>query len=153
MIGFREENSMPARDYYHYQVKAALTKDGWTITHDPLRLQWGPKDLYVDLGAQHMLAADKGERKIAVEVKSFLGFSEVTDLERAVGQYITYQSILEETEPDRQLFLAVRKMTFLDVFEEPVGRLVMQKGKLQLIVFDEIKEEILQWIQPNISEP
>ena len=45
---------MPARDIYHNTVKNALTKDGWTITHDPLKLQWGAKDLYVDLGAEHV---------------------------------------------------------------------------------------------------
>jgi len=27
-----------AKDIYHYTVRAALEKDGWTITDDPLRL-------------------------------------------------------------------------------------------------------------------
>jgi hypothetical protein len=30
---------MPARDIYHNAVKAALIADGWTITHDPYRLE------------------------------------------------------------------------------------------------------------------
>lgn len=34
---------MPARDLYHDAVKHALNKDGWAITHDPLRLRWGTK--------------------------------------------------------------------------------------------------------------
>jgi XisH protein len=66
---------MPARDRYHDHVKAALIKDGWIITHDPLRLHWGVKDMYVDLGAERLLAAEKGTRKIAVEVKSFIYWS------------------------------------------------------------------------------
>jgi hypothetical protein len=41
---------MPKRDRYHDEVKAALVKDGWVITHDPLRLQWGAKDMYIDIG-------------------------------------------------------------------------------------------------------
>ena len=41
---------MPARNIYHDSVRSALQKDGWLITHDPLRLSWGGKDLYVDLG-------------------------------------------------------------------------------------------------------
>ena len=49
---------MPARNIYHNQVRNALIKDGWTITHDPLRLTWGDKDLYVDLGAERLLARD-----------------------------------------------------------------------------------------------
>ena len=75
---------MPARDRYHNQVKQALIKDGWTITDDPLRLKWGKKDLYVDLGAEQLLTAEKGLHKIAVEVKSFVGQSEVDDLEKAL---------------------------------------------------------------------
>jgi hypothetical protein len=35
---------MPAKDFYHETVKNALLKDGWQITHDPLRLSWGGKE-------------------------------------------------------------------------------------------------------------
>jgi hypothetical protein len=76
---------MPTRDRYHDQVKIALQHDGWIITHDPLKLKWGVKDMYVDLGAEQLIAAEKDLRKIAVEVKSFLGPSEMADLERAIG--------------------------------------------------------------------
>lgn len=31
---------MPAKDLYHKAVCAALIKDGWTITHDPLTLRY-----------------------------------------------------------------------------------------------------------------
>ena len=64
---------MPARDTYHDAVCKALVKDGWTITDDPLRLVWGKKDYYVDLGAERILAAERHGRRIAVEVKSFVG--------------------------------------------------------------------------------
>ena len=63
---------MPAKDIYHETVKNALIKDGWTITHDPLVLRWGTTDVYVDLGAEQLLAAEKNEQKIAVEIKSFV---------------------------------------------------------------------------------
>jgi hypothetical protein len=43
---------MPARDYYHDVVKAALTADDWTIADDPLKLPVGTKNLFVDLGAE-----------------------------------------------------------------------------------------------------
>ena len=51
---------MPARDFYHDVVKLALIADGWTITHDPFVLQWGSKDLFVDLGAEPL--AGRGQR-------------------------------------------------------------------------------------------
>jgi hypothetical protein len=56
---------MPAKDIFHNAVKNALIKDGWTITHDPLRLTWGGKDMYVDLGAERLLAAEKAGQQIA----------------------------------------------------------------------------------------
>jgi hypothetical protein len=68
---------MPARNIYHDCVRNALVNDGWVITHDPLRLRWGGKDLYVDLGAEQLLAAEKAGRRIAVEIKSFVGPSDV----------------------------------------------------------------------------
>jgi hypothetical protein len=45
---------MPTKDIYHEAVKKALIKDGWIITNDPLVLQFGGVDLYVDLGAEKM---------------------------------------------------------------------------------------------------
>ena len=70
---------MSARDLYHTNIRNALIKDGWTITDDPLRLRWGKKDMYVDLGAHKLLTAEKDKRKIAVEVKSFVGRSQIRD--------------------------------------------------------------------------
>lgn len=137
---------MPARDIYHDVVKNALIKDGWTITHDPLRLKWGKKDLYVDLGAEQVLAAQKGDVKIAVEIKSFVGKSEMDDLERALGQFTLYTTVLDKTEPDRTLYLAVRKATYQDVFDDPMGKLLLDNRQVRLIVFDDDKETILQWI-------
>jgi hypothetical protein len=136
---------MPARGLFHDAVKNALIKDGWTITHDPLRLKWGAKDLYVDLGAQQLFAAEKADRKIAVEVKSFVGPSEMEDLEKAVGQYVLYHEILVQTEPGRELYLAVKEETFVDLFEEPIGKLLLDNRRLRLLVFDPQGEVIRQW--------
>lgn len=71
---------MPARDRYHDRVRNALIQDGWTITHDPLRLRWGAKDMYVDL------------------------------------------------------------------FEEPLGRLLLENHRVRLVVFDPETEVIRQWV-------
>jgi XisH protein len=137
---------MPAKDIYHDVVKRALLKDGWTITHDPLRLIWGPQYMYVDLGAERLLAAQKTGQKIAVEIKSFTGASAVTDLERAIGQFVIYRSVLEEQEPDRVLYLAVPQNILSDVFEDPLGRLLVKKHLAQVVGFDPAMEVIVQWI-------
>ena len=136
---------MPARDWYRDQVKNALIKDGWTITDDPFRLVWGERDFYVDLGAERVVAAEKAGKRIAVEVKSFLGASPMRDLELALGQFLLYRSILEEQEPDRVLFLAIPDEA-AEILDEPVGQLLIAKHLIQAVVFDPQKEEILRWI-------
>jgi hypothetical protein len=135
-----------SRDIYHETVRNALEKDGWTITHDPLRLEWGSKDLYVDLGAEQLIAAEKGKRQIAVEIKSFVGASDMDDLEKALGQYILYHDILSKLEPRRELYLAVPQSVVRDIFEEPVGELLLEYKRVQVIGFDPRAEEIVQWI-------
>jgi hypothetical protein len=137
---------MPARDRYHDHVKSALIKEGWTITHDPLRLRWGLKDMYVDLGAAQLLAAEKDTRKIAVEVKSFVGLSEMDDLEKAIGQYVVYYDVMLKVEPERELYLAVNEETFVNLFEEPIGKLLLDNRRVRLLVFDPQTEVIRQWI-------
>jgi hypothetical protein len=40
---------MPAKDSIHDAVKTALIKDGWTITDDPLTLDYRGVQVFVDL--------------------------------------------------------------------------------------------------------
>lgn len=138
---------MPAKDIYHNQVVNALNKDGWKITDDPLRLQYGAKDFYVDLGAEKLLAAEKNGDKIAVEIKSFVGASEIEDLKNAVGQFVIYRSVMEKIEFDRKLFLAIRDTVYIDLFEEPIGKLLIETENLKVLVFDAKREEIVKWIK------
>lgn len=137
---------MPARDIYHDNVKNALINDGWTITHDPLRLSWGGKDMYVDLGAEQVMAAEKAGREIAVEVKSFIGLSEMNEIENALGQYLVYRSVMARTEPDRTLYLAIHNEAFLDIFEQPLGSLLVDDYQVRLMVYDLQTEVVLKWI-------
>ena len=136
---------MPALDLYHNAAKQSLIKDGWTITHDPLHLRWGRKDMYVDLGAKRLIIAERLEQKIAVEVKSFLGLSEMQSFRDAVGQFAIYRAVLRRTYPDFILYLAIRDVIYTSFFEEPIGQILIEDENLKLIVFDAEKEEILQW--------
>jgi XisH protein len=137
---------MPARDIYHDSVKNALIKDGWIITDDPLHLKWGQKDMYIDLGAKRLLAAEHGDKKIAVEVKSFVSPSEITDLKDAVGGFVMYRAVMRRLEPERTLYLAVRDSVFAALFQEAIGTLLIESENLCLVVFDADNERIVQWI-------
>lgn len=110
---------MPARDIYHDTVKNALIKDGWNITNDPLRLRIGKKDLYIDLGAEQLVYAEKAMVKIAIEIKSFIGASDISELHDAVGQYIVYHDVLSEVQPNRKLYLAIPHAIYLSLLNCP----------------------------------
>ena len=97
---------MPALDTYHHAVRNALIKDGWTITADPLTLSVGTDRVFIDLAAERVIAAQRGVRKIAVEIKTFASASKIADLENALGQYVLYRMALRRVEPDRELYLA-----------------------------------------------
>ena len=139
---------MPRYDIYHDAVRNALIKDGWTITHDPLPVTFGRRNLYIDLGAETPLAAEKDGRKIAVEIKSFVSNSEVTDFTRALGQYLWYRSLLARQEPERALYLAVGNDIADGIFEEPEARDFMKAQSIRLLVFDPAQEVVLRWQTP-----
>ncbi|EDZ92878.1 MAG: element excision factor XisH family protein [Limnospira sp. PMC 1291.21] len=137
---------MPAKDIYHNCVKIALLKDGWTITDDPLSLKVGQKDIFIDLAAEKLLVAEKQGVKIAVEVKSFVGKSEIEDLKNALGQYYLYDKILKYLNSDKNLYIAIRKAVFQRLSAETIGQIILSDQNLKLIVFDPNLEEITRWI-------
>ena len=138
---------MPKRDLFHDAVVEALKRDGWTITNDPLELAFGDRKVFADLGAERPIGAEKGEEKIAVEVKSFIGKSDIHELELAVGQYNLYRAILKHTEPNRLLFLAIPNFSYEGVFSEPIGQLMIEEEQLFLIVFNDQEGSIVKWIR------
>src|SRR5215213_739817 len=136
---------MPARDFYHDIVRNALIKDGWAITHDPYPLKLGQSDLFIDLGAEKILAAEKGNDKIAVEIKSFIGRSLMADAESALGQYLIYRKLLMRKEAERVLFMAIDKETLTDTFTDELEELLTEDFDVKLLVFDKDREEIVKW--------
>lgn len=138
---------MPRKDVLHEVVKRALVKDGWVITHDPLHIEFGGVEFDVDLGAEELIGAKKDGRKIAVEVKSFITASPVSEFHTAVGQFLNYRLALAETEPERTLYLAVPKGIYASLFERTFGRLARQAYQLKIIVFDDQQGVIVQWTE------
>lgn len=89
---------------------------------------------------------ERGIKKILVEVKSFVGESEVKDLEQALGQYVLYRQVLNEIGDNRELYLAVTATIFNSVFNIELGQVLLRNKIIKLVVFDDITEEIVQWI-------
>ena len=135
-----------ARDLFHKIVKTALEKEGWKITHDPYHLRYGIADLYIDLAAEQAIAAEKDNQKIAVEIKSFVGSSTISEFHTALGQFLNYRIVLEATgETDRQLFLAVPKDVYLTFLQFEPAAIVIERYNISLLIYDPNNERIDQW--------
>ena len=145
---------MAAKDIFHGQFVRALEKDGWTITDDPLTFRVMNTDLLIDIGAERLLGAERDSQRIAVEIKSFVGKSAVQDLKEAAGQFLLYEEALKRSpgNVDRILLLAVRLPIYISLFENGIGKILLESQRLQLVIFDAATEEIKQWIPPTVTQ-
>lgn len=142
---------MARLDKFHYHVKKALEKAGWEITHDPyvlkLKNEKGIKREYpIDLGAEKLIAAQRGTMIIAVEVKTFGGSSVINDFHRALGQYMDYLVGLKVQEPERKLFVAISERAYQDILDNPLAALSVEHYELPLLIFDPMTKSIIEWI-------
>jgi hypothetical protein len=136
-----------ARDIIHHAVKNALIKEGWTITHDPFRVEYKEFQLFVDLAAERSpIAAERDGRKILVEIKSFVGRSFIEDLQKALGQWLIYLDLIEMTAPDYELFIAVNEWSYNKHFRKEAAQWLLQKHQIAVIVVDAEEEQIVAWI-------
>ncbi|GBF55925.1 FdxN element excision controlling factor protein [Microcystis sp. 0824] len=137
---------MPAKDIYHEAVKNALIKDGWSILADPYKIKYKDVELFADLAAEKPLAAERNGRKIVVEIKSFLSPSPMRDFEIALGQYILYRNLISLTEPEYQIYLAIKDSIYENFFQRESIQDILKINQLLLLVVEMEKEKILQWI-------
>ena len=70
------------------------------------------------------------------KLKNFAGPSAIANLEQAIGQYILYQLLLKQVDPEREVYLAIPDTTYYDVFSEPIGELVIAEIPLKLVIID-----------------
>lgn len=138
---------MARKDAYHDHVRTALENDGWVITADPLNLTTGEVELFADLGAERVIAAERGNEKIAVEIKSFISQSPVSEFQKALGQYDNYLLSLEDLEPDRQIWLAIPLEVWNDFFQRPFVQKVIRVRAVRCIVFEPDTQIIIKWIK------
>jgi hypothetical protein len=137
---------MAAKDKFPAVVRIALEKEQWKITDDPLRLEVGSTKFEIDLGAEQLLGAQRGEEKIAVEIKTFLSDSPLTDYHAALGQFLNYRLALEISDPTRILYLAVPIGVYESFFKREFAQISVERYQIKQIIYDPIREVIVQWI-------
>lgn len=109
-------------------------------------MKFARRKFQIDLAAEKIIAAQKDNQKIAVEIKSFLNPSAVTDFYNALGQFLSYRLVLSQIEPDRNLYLAIPKDAYLELFQSPFGQLAMNEYDLKLIIYNSNQGGLTQWI-------
>jgi hypothetical protein len=94
------------------------------------------------------IAAEKAGRKIAVEVKSFVGGSTISEFHTAVGQFINYRIALEvSNEPERILYLAFPIDTYQMFLKFEPAKTVIERYQVRLIIYNPNQEVIDRWIE------
>ncbi|BBD54932.1 MULTISPECIES: XisH family protein [Planktothrix] len=138
---------MPAKDIYHEAVKNALIKDGWTITADPYPLEYEDVELYPDLAVEKVISEEQKQRKIIIEIKSFISSSLMKDFELALGQYILYRDLIQLAQDEYQeIYLAIKDEIYDTFFQRKSIKAVVKLNQVALLVINTDKEEIVQWI-------
>jgi hypothetical protein len=137
---------MAAKDTYHEAVKNALIKDGWTITADPYPLEYEDVELYPDLAVEKLISEEQKQRKIIVEIKSFISPSLIKDFEMALGQYILYRNLIQLAQDEYQeIYLAIKDEIYQTFFQRKSINAVVRLNQIALLVINTEKEEIVQW--------
>ncbi len=135
-----------AKDIIHDAVKNALIKDGWMITADPYRIEYEKLNLFADLSAERPFSAERAGRKIIVEIKSFVGRSFIDDLQKAIGQYNVYRSLVEIVAPDYELYLALSEFVHHKFLGQKAIQVIIKRTQIALLVVNVEQEEVVQWI-------
>jgi XisH protein len=135
-----------ARDLIHEIVKEVLREDGWTITHDPYRMEHYDPAWEIDFGAEKLIAAERGLDKIAVEAKSFLELSFGNEFHKILGQYLNYLSALKRLEPDRKLYIAVPSDVYAKDFQRQGILNSVNDYNVKIFIFDKINKKIVSWL-------
>ena len=135
-----------ARDLFHYIVKEALIKEGWTITHDPYPLHSRKEGgLSTDIGAEKVILAENDLKKIAVEVKSFVHMSLLHEFLKASGQYLSYSKIIIKNDPNRLLYVAMPTFVYYRIIKYGWVQEVMEELNMKVILYNTEKIIIEEW--------
>ena len=101
--------------------------------------------MYIDLGAEQLIVAEKEGKKIAVEIKSFVAVSAIYDFHLAIGQYRNDQLALRQEEPERALYLAVPEDASDRFFTLQCIQDALRYNEVWYLVYDGQAEVIVEW--------
>jgi hypothetical protein len=134
-----------ARDLIHEPVRKALENAQWNVTDDQYTVVYAEFIVYADLAAERIIAASRGNDKIAIKIKSFVKRSAVQDVRDALGQYVMYRAYLTKIEPNRKLYLATSTRAYRAIFGLQAVQFLVQQFAIATIVVDLERKEVVAW--------
>ena len=138
---------MPAIDQCEEQVVRALEKAGWLVTHQPFAIRVNKSRagyVYADL---RLRQKTNNHAIVVVEVKCFdSSRTQLDEFYQAVGQYVSYRNALTINEMQIPVYLSVPSSVYMTFFQIPLITAVVDDTRINLVVIDLEKEEIMQWI-------
>ena len=122
-----------------------LEKAGWSIVKEQEYISIGTHNdtnrrLYLDIKAQR-----NDEQLVLIEVKG-LEQSPVHEQMELLGQYLTYRMALDYLSIEIPLYMAVPETAYEGIFQHVLGQAMMNRYAIPLLIFDPVREEIIQWI-------
>ena len=81
-----------------------------------------------------------------LKLRALLGDRALYDFHGALGQYMVYRNLIQLTDPEYKLYLAIDDLVYKNFFQRKSIQLITNENKLLLMVVEMEKEEILQWI-------
>jgi XisH protein len=137
-----------AKDLIHDAVKEALIKDDWHIIAEHLRIEYEEIEIFVDLVAEPTpILAEKEGRQIIIEIKTFAGPSFVREFQQAIGQYELYLDVIQLTNLEYKLYLAISEFIYNDFFLRKATHEIVQRHQIKLLVVNVERKEVIQWIE------
>ena len=141
--------TMPAHDVFHAAVKEGLIKEGWTITDDPLIIEFGgQRPVHRPGCGEGSSPPRRGSERIAVEVKSFLGPSLVTRFSHGPGAILELPACLgRQGSRSRPLPGGAGTDLFRVLYAPARHKTRSSVMRVHLIVYDPESEALVQWIK------
>lgn len=89
---------------------------------------------------ERFVGAQKGTRKIAIEIKSFGRNDRINKFYEALGQVLVYQLALKREKIEREVWLAIPQKARDGLFQTIIVQEALSFFHLHLLVFDQLNK-------------
>ena len=100
----------------------------------------------VDIGAQKLISATKGNKEIAVEIKTLGELSIINTFHTVLGQYLNYRDALELSEDSAELYLGVSKEGYKKLYNSSFIRMQLVRYSIKIVIINITTKKISRWI-------